>query len=139
MGNYPEKLETIFTIDNCSYSRSFKPPFPKHLRKHDPTLFIECLVTGIVETCKHMTGIGLFPDAIAIFVYVFSQCTVGWSRVKNVAACWGECLRLVNVAAFEGFNILFQLFYNVFHWRRITKMKSWRSARVPSPTRCSNW
>ena len=27
------------------------------MRKHDPTLFIECLATEIVETLKHLAGI----------------------------------------------------------------------------------
>ena len=83
--------------------------------------------------------IDLFPDSAAMFVYVFPKCIVRWSGVKSFATCWGKCLRLVNVGVFEGCNILFQLFYNVFHRRRITKMESWRSSKVPSSIRCSNW
>ena len=30
---------------------------PKHLRKHNPTLFIECLATEIVKTYKYLVGI----------------------------------------------------------------------------------
>ena len=30
---------------------------PKHLRKHNTTLFIECLAIEIVETYKHLVGI----------------------------------------------------------------------------------
>ena len=30
---------------------------PKDMRKHNPTLFIECLATETVETHKHLAGI----------------------------------------------------------------------------------
>ena len=30
---------------------------PKDMRNHNSTLFIECLITVIVETCKHLAGI----------------------------------------------------------------------------------
>ena len=30
---------------------------PKYMRKHNSTLFIECLATEIVETYKHLAGI----------------------------------------------------------------------------------
>ena len=30
---------------------------PKHMRKHNPTLFIECLTTEIVGTYKHLAEI----------------------------------------------------------------------------------
>ena len=73
------------------------------------------------------------------YLFVFPQCIVGWSGVKNFAACWGKRLRLVNVAVFEGCNILFQLFYNVFHRLWIAKMESWRSSKVLCSTWCSNW
>ena len=76
----------------------------------------------------------MFPNLAAIFFYVFPQCIVGWSGVKNFAACWSRRLCLVNVALFEGCNMLFQLFDNVFHRQRITKMERWRSLKVPSST-----
>ena len=30
---------------------------PNHITKHNPTIFIECLATAIVETNKHWAGI----------------------------------------------------------------------------------
>ena len=36
---------------------SLKQLLSKHLRQHNPTLFIECLATEIVEAYKYLAGI----------------------------------------------------------------------------------
>ena len=44
------------------------------MRKHNPTLFIECLATEIVETYKHLAGISEEQE---------KQCLQKWRQNSN--------------------------------------------------------